>query len=699
MASTSATIRDPGMSGGYTERDWPPFTTEGGFSQFGSSRAQDSGGLPPLPDDDDDFRDPEDLKRPDEIAGRTYRDEARIEPKDIPAAGPGKPAGRAPLSAALGEIALSMRQWGAKGAVAALFSVYMELSTLFHDLYLWFPVIGLAVAAACLALLLWSDWGRWLWRSVGATAVLVCLIWGACFVGRGFSAENPSVLTGMPMMEELRAGIAKLEGIEARQIAAVRASMEEGLAVTDAFLAERRRTDIPVPGEEYERMLRRTEARDVHPVLAGLRCALRVNEARIYLRWAGEDDPPGAASGPAKLQTAEALLARTEEELGGIAPEGRAPRLRGRLLAARGAVLCEGLASGLWPDRMDEAVSSAERGFELLKDIAPDEAAQAAGTLSRLHLIRAAASIDPDPGLLRLSAEAARRGMPLAGQGPSAPELLYAAGLALDAAGRHREAAEAYQSGVNQVDTQLRPGLYALLLASLAGSRAQGGSLRSAEAALEAAEGTAARHAHLGRRAEVQLALARAGTAVGSASRSRKLLSHALEAANRALSARPVMPYADGHIRALCLQALAALEISSLDGRDPGLVRMSRGEGLALEGRIRDMVLEAARQAADDSASLARAADTRRLQEIRGRLEAILYLDRSDPTFSRRHAAPLFDACCMLARVHAALSRSAGTGRGDSLSTAREALARAEELSGGQGRDRLEAARASLGNR
>ncbi len=129
-------------------------------------------------------------------------------------------------------------------------------------------------------------------------------------MGRGFSVENPSLLTRLPLMEKLQEGIARMEGIEAQRTAETRTLLEEALSVTNAFLTERRRNDTPVSETEYQQMLRRTEVREVPESLRGLRCTLRVNEARIYLDWAVDD----YRSGLAKLQTAERLLTQVKAE-------------------------------------------------------------------------------------------------------------------------------------------------------------------------------------------------------------------------------------------------------------------------------------------------------------------------------------------------------------------------------------------------
>ena len=51
------------------------------------------------------------------------------------------------------------------------------------------------------------------WRSVGSTSLLILAIWCVCFVGRGFSVENPSLLTRLPLMEKLQESIARMEGM------------------------------------------------------------------------------------------------------------------------------------------------------------------------------------------------------------------------------------------------------------------------------------------------------------------------------------------------------------------------------------------------------------------------------------------------------------------------------------------------------
>ena len=58
-------------------------------------------------------------------------------------------------------------------------------------------------------------------------------------------------------------------------------------------------------------MLRCIEVWEVPESLWGLRCALRVNEARICLEWSIDD----YRSGLTKLQTAERLLAQSRTEL------------------------------------------------------------------------------------------------------------------------------------------------------------------------------------------------------------------------------------------------------------------------------------------------------------------------------------------------------------------------------------------------
>ena len=238
--------------------------------------------------------------------------------------------------------------------------------------------------------------------------------------------------------------------------------LEEALGVTNAFLTERHRNDTPVSETEYQQMLRRTEVREVPESLRDLRCALRINEARIYLEWSIDD----YRSGLTKLQTAERLLAQSRTELDELERAG--PKagedlsaLRGKLASAKAAALSLGLDRGMWQERADEAIRTAEEAVSLLRDRGPLEAIEALETCSNLFYRRAILSMESmEPVRVDMgrAEEAAREGLALSRRngGFMYPSLSLALGLAMPVESTDM-AAEAYEDGIRHTDMQLQP--------------------------------------------------------------------------------------------------------------------------------------------------------------------------------------------------------------------------------------------------
>ena len=610
------------------------------------------------------------------------------------------------LKDAFMELLRGMARWKGAWAVATLFSIYTELSTFFHDLYAWFPLIALSVAILCILLLRRGASGIPLWRSLGSTALLILSIWTVCFVGRGFSVENPSLLTRLPLMEKLQEGIAKLEGIEARRSAQTKALLEEALNVTDAFLLERRGNDTPVSDTEYQQMLRRTEVREVPEPLWSLRCALRVNEARIYLDWAVDD----YRSGLTKLRTAERLLRQTQDELGEARDrDGENDALKGKATLAMAGVLAAGLERGLWDGRADEAVLVAEKSAGLLRGRSPLEAIEALEMCSHLYYFRAGLAVDPDSGDLRRAEAAAEEGLVLSSRNENFlhPELSLALGLAMAAGDRNEEAVRAFRDGIRHTDMQFQPNLYVALSAALAETCAathlekeDPDSRMEAEEALSAAIGILNRHAHMASDAFLQFALARASMAVGLATGSRQELDRALDAVNRVLEIWTFTPYTSNHIQATYTKALILTSSAFIPQKHEDFGKLEK-EGSETDSPLGDLVRNAAREARRQRALMDRAAGMKALQKAVEILEKIAYYDRTNPTLSQKCTADLFNAYMVLAESHAV----AGTmrtlhgepGGGDHYAASAKAIGRARELAGVQGADKISRAEKLLG--
>ena len=608
--------------------------------------------LPPLPQMDE-FLDPEDQRYPDEIAGRLYRDQVNMGTGETPAPLPVSEEPR--LASLFISMVKSMGRWGGV-SIAAPLSIYMELSSLFHQVYHWFPVIGLLVVLACLIILRRRGGSSPMIERVGSTALLVCVIWGTCFVGRGFSAENPSPLTRIPGMQDLQDRIARLEGIEARQIARARAALEEGLNVTSAFLAERDHTDMPVSEAEYEQMLDRANIQETPVSLRAQRSALRVNEARIYLSWGAGD----YESGLTKLQTAGNLLSQTEMELVSLDAD---PLLEGRVLLTRGATICAGIERGLWGEQLEDAIVATERAFDLLEKGAPLEAIRAKEVLARLYRARADSFVDPRVEDLVLSAKIAQDGLALSESngGFMAPELLLGMGRNLAAAGRNEGAIRACKSALARIDVQLKPNLFADASTRLADVYVMDyrdshdpQALSNARDAFFAAIKVLGDNAHLASRASLQLSIAQASLAFAHASQSTEALEQGLRAANLAIGAWTLKDWPVAHLQALCARS--------------EILRM-----MAL--------LPNASQRSTPPAALMRQAVIP--------LDQIAWLDRANPALAERHRAPLFQAYCSLIRGRIAWGTLAPREAGIHFAAAEKALIRARQLANGEGQETL----------
>ena len=608
------------------------------------------------------------------------------------------------LKDAVAELLRGMTRWKGAWAIATLLSIYTELSTFFHNLYAWFPLISLAVAALCILFLRRGTPGRILWRSVGATSLLILAIWCVCFVGRGFSVENPSLLTRLPLMEKLQEGIARMEGIEAQRTAETRTLLEEALSVTNSFLTERRRNDTPVSETEYQQMLRRTEVREVPESLRGLRCALRVNEARICLEWSIDD----YRSGLTKLQTAERLLQQSRAELDELERTG--PKigedlspLRGKLASAEAAALSLGMDRGMWQERVDEAIRTAEEAVSLLRGRSPSEAIEALETCSNLFYHRAILSMEPlGPSRkdMRRAEEAAREGLALSERNGDFmyPSLSLALGLAMPVESMDR-AAEAYEDGIRHTDMQLQPNMYVVLSAALAEACAvlqmetqDPVPGKDAKEALSAAFGIINRYAHMTSNAFLQFAVARASLAVGLAAKSRKELDMALDALDRVLEIWTFTPYTSNHIQASYTRALTLSGLAFFPQKHEDFDRLER-EGAAMNSPLGDLIKNAARDAHRQRDLLDQAARLRTLRKAVEVLERIAYYDRTNPTLSQKCAMDLFTAYRVLAKVHTmtgAMSTLLGEpGAEGHYSGAERAIGRARELAGGRGAEKI----------
>ena len=614
----------------------------------------------------------------------------------------GSDGGVLSLKDAVVELLRGMARWKGAWAIATLLSIYTELSTFFHNIYAWFPLISLAVAALCVLFLRRGTPGRILWRSVGSTSLLILAIWCVCFVGRGFSVENPSLLTRLPLMEKLQEGIARMEGIEAQRTAETRTLLEEALSVTNAFLTERRRNDTPVSETEYQQMLRRTEVREVPESFRTLRCALRVNEARIYLDWAVDD----YRSGIAKLQTAERLLTQVkaernkagdEEEKNG---EEKNDALEGRAALALAGVFFAGLERGMWGERRDEAIRTAEEAAALLRDRSPREAAEALELCSLLFYLRAAHPIEPDSTDLRHAEEAAREGLALsrANENFLYPDLAAALGRALAALDRNEEAIRAFEDGIRHTDIQFQPNRYVYLSAALAKvcatlylDKNDSARQKDAEMALSAALGVLNRHAHLTADASLQFAVANASLAVGLATGARQEVDRALDALDRVLEIWTFTPYTANHIQAAYTQALALTSLAFIPSKQEGHKGLGRQER---EGGKADSPLGSF--VGNEGRNLARLptpsdfkVGMEALEKAVAILERIAYYDRTNPTLSQKCAGDLFKAYITLAEIHAmtgVMSVINGESGGEEHHAAAvQAVDRARELAGGEG--------------
>ena len=599
------------------------------------------------------------------------------------------------------ELLRGMARWKGAWAVATLLSIYTELSTFFHNLYAWFPLIALAAAALCLLSLRRGVPGRVLWRSAGSTALLILVIWTVCFVGRGFSVENPSLLTRLPLMEKLQEGIARLEGIEAQRTAETQTLLEEALSVTNAFLTERRRNDTPVSDAEYQQMLRRTEVREVPASLRDLRLALRVNEARLYLDWAVDD----YRSGLAKLQTAERLLTQVRDERskdGG--KEERNDVLEGQAALALAGVFFAGMERGMWGERRDEAIRTAEEAAAILRDRSPREAAEALELCSHLLYLRAAQPIEPDSADLRRAEETAREGLALSRANGHFlyPDLAAALGRALAALDRNEEAIRAFEDGIRHTDMQFQPNRYVHLSAALAKvcatlylDKNDSTRQKDAEMALSAALGVLNRHAHLTADASLQFAVANASLAVGLAAGSRQEVDRALDALDKVLEIWTFTPYTANHIQAAYTQALALTSLAFIPPRHEG--HKGSGNPDQEAGRTDSPLDGLGGNTGRDLAKLLTPSDFEAGMEALGKaaaiLERIAYYDRTNPTLSQKCAGDLFKAYLTLAEIHAvtgAMSVINGEADGEEHHAAAvQALDRARELAGGEGAETI----------
>ena len=639
----------------------------------------------------------EEKRRAEADAGRlglTDRDvwALRPDPEDE-----GTDGGVLSLKDAVAELLRGMARWKGAWAVATLLSIYTELSTFFHNIYTWFPLISLAVAALCVLFLRRRTPGRILWRSMGSTSLLILAIWCVCFVGRGFSVENPSLLTRLPLMEKLQEGIARMEGIEAQRTAETRTLLEEALSVTNAFLMERRRNDTPVSETEYQQMLRRTEVREVPESLRALRCALRVNEARIYLDWAVDD----YRSGLAKLQTAERLLTQVKDERNKAGDEEeKNDVLEGQAALALAGVFFAGLERGMWGERRDEAIHTAEEAAALLRDRSPREATEALELCSLLFYLRAAHPIEPDSTDLRHAEEAAREGLALsrANENFLYPDLAAALGRALAALDRNEEAIRAFEDGIRHTDMQFQPNRYVYLSAALAKvcatlylDKNDSARQKDAEMALSAALGVLNRHAHLTADASLQFAVANASLAVGLATGARQEVDRALDALDRVLEIWTFTPYTANHIQAAYTQALALTSLAFIPSKQEGHKGLGKQEreGGKADSPLGSFVGNEGRDLARLLTPLDFKVGMEALEKAVAILERIAYYDRTNPTLSQKCAGDLFKAYITLAEIHAitgVMSVINGESGGEEHHAAAvQAVDRARELAGGEG--------------
>lgn len=621
---------------------------------------------------------------------------------DVPDEGEPRGAALGGFKDAFTELWRSMSHWKGNLSAAALLTIYSELSYILSSLYAWFPLIALLVLTACFLCLRYRVPPRPFWGAAGSTAILFLGLWVLCFVGRGFSAENPSPLMRIPLMKDLQQGIARLEGIEARRTAETQAMLEEALQVTHAFLLERRRNDTPVSEAEYQQMLRRTEARETPETLRPLRSELRVNEARIYLHWAFDD----YRSGLTKLQAAEQLLLQTREELT-LAGRGH-DVLQGRTALALSEVLYAGMERGLWGERADEAIRAADMASSLLRDREPREAIAAQEARSHLLYFRGGQSIDPNSADLRHAEEAAREGLALSArnEGFLHAELALALGLALSAQENAREAIQAFTDGLRHTDMQLQPNLYVALSAALADANAvlclgtkDPTSRREAEMALSAAFGVMNRYAHLTSDAFLHFALARASLAAGLAAQNGEDLDQALSSVNRVLDVWTFTPYTSNHIQAAYTKAAILTGMTFLPKKHEDFDRLERA-GSEMGSEAGDMIRNAARDARRTRILMDQAVNREALRKAVQTLEQIAYYDRTNPTLARKCATDLFNAYLVLAEAHSAagaMDRLFGPeDEEDHLAAAERAIRRARELAGGQGAKKIERAESSL---
>ena len=90
--------------------------------------------------------------------------------------------------------------------------------------------------------------------------------------------------------------------------------------------------------------------------------------------------------------------------------------LRGKLASAEAAALSLGLDRGMWQERADEAIRTAEEAVSLLRDRGPLEAIEALETCSNLFYHRAILSLEslgPVRVDMRRAEETAREGLAL----------------------------------------------------------------------------------------------------------------------------------------------------------------------------------------------------------------------------------------------------------------------------------------------
>ena len=188
---------------------------------------------------------------------------------------------------------------------------------------------------------------------------------------------------------------------------------------------------------------------------------------RFYLDWAVDD----YRSGLAKLQTAERLLTQVKDERNRAGDEEeKNDVLEGQAALALAGVFFAGLERGMWGERRDEAIHTAEEAAALLRDRSPREATEALELCSLLFYLRAAHPIEPDSTDLRHAEEAAREGLVLSRENENFlyPDLAAALGRALAALDRNEEAIRAFEDGIRHTDMQLQPNLYVVLSAALA---------------------------------------------------------------------------------------------------------------------------------------------------------------------------------------------------------------------------------------